>query len=238
MMKKTVKEMFKYNHTGGRYVHILPINTGYDWWAEYENNIAVFDRAFATRFASFTYKPLLDDPEDIAGLLSAFCDDVEALFAKNLKKYAELFRIHTVSDLDLPINFNYDMQEVMARSTSDQSAVITGQRTDINNVEIGNQKQGNVNKVTAFNSNNENTNNTQSTEVGSRNDVTQFTKGQETDTTQGTGTENYTLTRKGNIGTQNAANIMDDFLDLVGRDDFVFYNIIFDDICMELLQID
>lgn len=235
-MKKTLKEMYNLSKTVSS-IKLLP-TLNYSWWAEYTgNNVAVINKAFASRFASFTYEPLLDDPDDNSNFMADWIDDVTALFFKNAKKYEELYRIHTVSNNDLPINYNYDLHETMSKTTTDQSAVITGQRTDISNTEVGSQKQENVNKVSAFNSNAENTRDVQSSEVGSRNDINQFTKGQETDTTQGNGTENYTLDRKGNIGTQNAANIMDDFLDLVARPDFIFYNTIFDDICMELLQI-
>lgn len=236
-MKKNLKEIYKLVKSISSIPSLLP-SIDAIWWSEYTgDNIALLDRAFATRFASYNYEPLLDEPDSNIEYVEAWLDDVKAIFLKNNKKYEELYRIHTVSDSDLPINYNYDLHEVLSRQTSSQSANISGQRTDINNLEVGSQKMGNVNKVTAFNSNNENTNNTQASETGSRNDVSQFTKGQQTDTNRGNGTEDYTLDRKGNIGTQNAANIMDDFLNLVSRADFVFYNIIFDDICMELLQI-
>lgn len=232
-MKMTVKEMNKLMT-----ISMFP-QVNYSWWAEYTgDNRELIDRSFIKRFSSYIYEPLVDDPKTTNEFFHSWTEDIKSLFFKNKKKYEELYRIHTVSNSDLPINYNYDLHETMSRSTTDQSAVITGQRTDVNNLQVGSQKQGNVNKVTAFNSNNENTNDTQSSEVGSRNDISQFTKGQETDTTQGQGTENYTLDKKGNIGTQNAANIMDDFLDLIAKPDFVFYNIIFDDICMELLHIE
>lgn len=231
-MKMTIKEMNKQMN-----VSLFP-QVNYPWWVEYTgDNVELIDRSFIQRFSSYVYEPLVDDPETLNAYIHSWMQDIKSLFFKNAKKYEELYRIHTVSNNDLPINYNYDLHETMSKTTTDQSAVITGQRTDVDNTLVGNQKQVNVNNVSAFNSNTENTRDSTSSEVGSRNDITQFTKGQETDTTQGSGSENYTLDRKGNIGTQNAANIMDDFLDLVGRHDFVFYNIIFDDVCMELLQI-
>lgn len=231
-MRATVKEIWK-NKTN----NILPVNTNFNWWQEYENNTEVFDRAFAARFASFTYEPYLDDADNIGELMVAFSNDVKVVFYKNMKKYEELYRVHTIADADLPLSYNYDMKENMNKNTSNQNAMITGQRTDVDNLQVGSQKMADVNKVTAFNNNNENTNTSASSETGSRNDVRQFTKGQETDTSRGTGTEEYTLTRKGNIGVQTGADILRIFNDFWQSPRALFYNTVFDDIAMELLQI-
>lgn len=216
--------------------HLLPTNTNYQWWEEYENNAAVFDMVFTRLYANFSYFNIFDENE--TSTLAWFNSEVRGLFDKNHKKYEELFRLHVISNNDLPLSYNYDMKEIMARETSDQAATITGQRTDVDNLQVGNQKLSDVNKVTAFNSNNENTNNTSSSETGSRNDVRQFTKGQETDTSQGSSAENYTLTRKGNIGVQTGADIARIFMNLWQDDRAVFYNTIFADICKDLLTLE
>lgn len=217
-------------------VHLLPVNTNYIWWSEYEENAAVFDRAFARMYANFSFNPLFnDDPE---ADVSFFNMDVLALFAKNAKKYEELYRLHVIQDSDLPLSYNYDMKEIMARQTSDQGAITSGQRTDVDNLQVGNQKNTEVNKVTAFNSASENTSDSTASEIGTRNDIRQFTKGQETDTSQSAGTENYTLTRKGNIGVQTGADIARIFMNLWTDERAVFYNTIFADICKELLVLE
>lgn len=266
-MNSTVKKMYKNNYSKSVVIPMLPTNTGFDWWVEYEANSEVLDRAFSTRFASYNYEPLLDDPEDMDELMVNFKSDVRALFLMNSKKYSELYRIHTVADEDLPISYNYDMTETMDRDTTNQntitqgarsdtstenSANTKGQRTDIDNLEVGNQKQSDVNKVTAFNNNNENTNTSMASEVGSRNDIRQFTEGQQTQTMQdqltfnkgaeidnsnGSATEDYTLTRKGNIGVQTGADIARIFTDFWNSPKALFYNTIFDDICMMYLNL-
>lgn len=230
-----IKTMFNYKRAHESTTPMLS-NANYDFWIPYINNQQQMDNMFARTYANFEYfNPLLDGDESEHDVLQSFRTDISNYLFLHQKRFEEMFRIQGLADAELPMTYNYDMTENMNKSTADQSAVITGQRTDVNNVEIGNQKQSNVNKVTAFNSNDENTRDTQSSEIGSRNDVTQFTKGQETDTTRGTGSEVYTLTRKGNIGVQTGADI------LMGFDKampvFDFYSKIFAEICENFLLI-
>lgn len=241
------------------------------------------------------FNPLLDGDESEHDVLQSFRTDIGNYLFLHRKRFEEMFRIQGLDDADLPMTYNYDMTEIMdkdvtnqnttnygARSdsnqennsttlgarldtTSENDASISGQRTDIDNLQVGNQKQSDVNKVTAFNSNNENTNTTNANEIGSRNDVREFTEGQqtttlqsqnnfnkgaetdtstntstfskgaETDNSNGSESENYVLTRKGNIGVQTGADI------LMGFDKampvFDFYSKIFAEICENFLLI-
>ncbi len=215
---------------------LLPTSTGYTWWAAYEASPGAFDREFTRMFANYTYEDIFGD--DVDYIYNDWILDVKALFNKNAKKYAEFYRIHTVTDEDMPLAYNYDMTEDMDKTTGDQASVISGQRTDVSNNNYGNQNFSNANNVTGFNSNVEQRDNSGMSTNGSHNDVLQFTKGREQDTSQNSGTEKYTLTRKGNIGVQTAADIARIFLNFWDDPRTNLYQVIFMDICRELLRIE
>lgn len=215
---------------------LLPTSTNYTWWAEYEANAGAFDREFTRMFANYTYEDIFSDDAD--NIITDWLLDVRALFAKNAKKYAEFYRIHTVSDTDMPLAYNYDMTEKMDKDITDASTAKVGQRTDVSNNSYGNQNFSNANNVTGYNSNVEQRDNSGTSSNGAHNDVLQFTKGAEEQTQRGTGTEDYTLTRKGNIGVQTAADIARIFLNFWDDPRTNLYQVIFMDICRELLRIE
>lgn len=215
---------------------MLPTNTNYEWWDEYETSPGAFDREFTKMFAGYKYEDIFGELD--TDLYTNWLLDVSALFAKNNKKYSEFYRIHTVTDQDMPLAYNYDMTERMDKDTTDQSAMKNGQRTDINNYTQGSQTTEDVNKVTGWNSNDENTNTSLKTGTGSRNDISQFTQGAQESTSNSQGTEDYTLTRKGNIGVQTAADIARIFLNFWDDPRTNLYQVIFMDICRELLRIE
>lgn len=215
---------------------LLPTNTNYEWWDEYETSPGAFDREFARMFAGYKYEDIFGELD--TDLYTNWLLDVSALFAKNNKKYTEFYRIHTVTNEDMPLAYNYDMTEDMDKTTGDQASVITGQRTDVSNNNYGNQNFSDANNVTGFNSNTEQRDNSGTSTNGSHNDVLQFTKGREQDTSQNSGTEQYRLTRKGNIGVQTAADIARIFLNFWDDPRTNLYQVIFMDICRELLRIE
>lgn len=234
---KTIKDIYAHFMEQDPASAMLPTGTTFAWWTEYEANHAILDRMFMNRFASFVYLPK-DGASTDNELYSKWIVDIFALFVANKKKYEELYRIHTITDNDLPISYNYDMTETMDKDTTGQSAMKNGQRTDVNNFTQGSQITEDVNKVTGWNSSDENVNNSLKTGTGSRNDISQFTQGAQESTSNSEGTEDYTLTRKGNIGVMTSSDIAQKFMDFVNDDLFLFYNTIFDDIARALLQID
>ena len=149
-------------------------------------------------------------------------------------------------------------------TSSGTSANTVGQRTDVNNVEVGNQYTENVNKVTAFNSNTENTKDSTKSEIGTRNDITQFTQGQQTTTEQdartnttgsqtnsdstsatrvsgsqtiGTDndiTETHTMTRHGAIGTMTVTDVLEKQRQFWSNCES-FYEFVFKEIATRLL---
>lgn len=205
-----------------------------EFWAEYRTNSARYDSLFKRLYKSFCFY----DQEDDAAVEDVYNDFIYQVYNHLLvydKKYSELYRINVIDDTNYSLTNNYDMTEVMQKNTDAQSASINGQRTDINNMQTGSQNVGTVNKVSAFNSNNENTSTSGTSTNGSRQDISQFTKGQQTDTEHSTGTENYSLTRKGNIGVMTATDMLDKHNKFWSV--WEFYTMIFGDICKNLLTL-
>lgn len=227
MQMLTIKELYEDNRKL-RNQCLLGTND-FAWWQEYITNHLEYDMYFRRIYSSFRYF----DGDD----LTTFKNDVQAVLLINRKKYEELYRIYTVSDDVFGIATNYDMLEVMQKENNNEAATTSGQRTDVNNLQVGSQNTGVVNKVSPFNTGSEKTATTGTSATGSRNDVTQFTKGQETDTMRGHVTEDYTLTRKGNIGVKDSADILRNSSDLMMSGVFEFYKIIFADIYKELLLV-
>ena len=206
-----------------------------DWWAEYKNAYEVFDWQFKQQFSSFVFFD--QDPEDTdAEVMEKFGMTIFSWLAMNDKRYSELYRIHVIPDDDAyALTNNYDMHETYSGTNAAQGASITGQRTDVTIDEIGSQNSANLNKVTGWNSGSENTRDSATSAVGSREDTHQFTKGQETDTSRTQGQDAHTMRRWGNIGVQSVQDMLTkqtNFWQL-----FNFYKIVFDDICKNFLLI-
>lgn len=229
---KTVKELYQVAKLNEE-----PLLSDYsaEWWSEYVENYADFDAMFAKMFKTFVYYDQ-DSEETVEDIQEDFTQTVHRWLMMNDKRYSELYRIHVIPDDEAyALTNNYDLHETYSGSNSGQGAMTTGQRTDVNYDNTGSQNSANLNKVTGWNSSSENENESNTATVGSREDVHQFTKGQQTDTSQTQGQDSHTLRRYGNIGVMTIEDILkkhSDFWQL-----FNFYQIIFDDICKNFLLI-
>lgn len=103
-----------------------------------------------------------------------------------------------------------------------------GERTDTSETIIGAQNNTGTNTIGSQS-------NSRSTQYGSHTDTKDFIKGSQTDTHTGSGTEEYTLTKKGNIGVKTATEIMAEHTEFWSM--WEFYSYIFKEICSELLLI-
>ena len=235
---KTVKELYKI--AKNEEATLFP-EFDSDWWTGIYNveTGEDIDLLFTRYYSNYEFysslEDLLDEYTD-HNSLTDFRQAVYTLFLKNDKKYTELYRIHTIPDDEAyALTNNYDMHETYSGSNSAQGASITGQRTDVNIDQIGSQNSAGQNNVTGWNSNAENLKDSNTTQMGSRNENHQFTKGQETDTSRTQGTDSHTLRRYGNIGVQSVTDM------LVKNKNFWliwdFLQVIFDDICRDYLLI-
>ncbi len=140
---------------------------------------------------------------------------------------------------------------------TDNTTTDIGERTDNMTTEIGEQVNTDTNTIAGFNSDSfENDNqltanlgnrtDNSTTTTGSRSDSSTATTGEQTNNStyerggqvnnhEGTGTENYKLTRVGNIGVTTITEVIRQHTDFWSKWDF--YNMIFKEICAELLLV-
>ena len=210
--------------------HLLPTSTGLAFWeAIYTANASVMDREFARRFAGFKYFDFMGSVDKDEATAN-FQADVLSILTFNKKRYEEMYRIFLVSDNDFPFIYNYDMKETTGaqhsetlygatQDTKGQQINTIGERTDSHNTAP-------FNSTTAI---------LESSDVASQQ---QNTEGQRVDSstahTDEYDSDEWTLHRQGNIGTQNAANIAEDFT-AYWTEMYKFMKLIFDDICKQLL---
>ena len=235
---KTVKDLYKMSKEA---LVPYPLLTSYnpagdiDWWNDYRENFSVFDEQFMRQFKTFVFFDQESDETD-DDIMANWQSTLYSWMMMNDKRYAELYRIHVIPDDEAyALTNNYDLHETYSGTNSGQGAMTSGQRTDINYDNTGSQNSANLNKVTGWNSSSENESDSSTATVGSREDVHQFTKGQQTDTSQTQGQDSHTLRRYGNIGVMTIEDMLqkhDNFWQL-----FNFYKIIFDDICKNFLLI-
>ena len=231
-MKKTVFDMYKVSQENE-----TPLLSDFDaeWWSEYVTNYALFDNFYTHLYKTFEYYNQIPNETD-EDVQYNFTLDVYTLLMKNNKKYTELWRIATIQDDEAyELTNNYDIHETYSGSNTSNGALTTGQRTDVTYDNIGSQNSAGLNKITGFNSNNENELDANTGTIGTRQDTHQFTKGQQSDTSQTQGTDAHTMRKYGNLGVMTVDDILKKHLDFWQV--FDFYQIVFNDICSELLLI-
>ena len=207
----------------------------YDFWANtYDVNddtYMAYDREFARRYRDFEYEDMWDN-EDLSDICEDFWYDVYSLLQLNQKKYQEMYRIFLLTDEEMPVTYNYDMTETTGKqkTTFDkgQEQDTIGQRQDT----IG--EITDTHKVAPFNSNtaqveSSDTTSSHTDTIGTHTD----TYGTRKDTTE---SDAWTLTRKGNIGTQTAADVANSFVKFFDNN-FKFMLMIFEDIVKQMLYI-
>ena len=231
-MKKTIFDL--YNVSKETPTPLLS-NFDADFWEEYITNYEDFDKFYMHLYKSYAYYMQLPN-ETVEDIQDAFTQDVYIILMKNAKKYSELWRIATIPDDEgYALQNNYDIHETYSGTNQSQGAAITGQRTDVTYDNTGSQNFANQNKVTGYNATSEQTRDSGTSSAGTRADTHQFTKGQEQDTSRTQGQDTHTLRRYGNAGVMTVDDILKKHYDfwLV----FDFYQVVFDDICKELLLI-
>lgn len=227
-----------------------------DFWEDYRTNYDKYDKVFRRMFNSFYY--FMQSPEEEAvDVANNFREDVYNHLLINEKKYEELFRIQEIPDTDYSLTDNYNVTENLRRNGTenndntygqriDSGSYTKGSRTDSGTQTKGQQTDSNTESVAPYDSISFSPDKYIEMLSGSRLDLTGFTEGQQLDSSSNTKgqqidnldksfTENYTLTKKGNIGVQTATDMIDKhkrFWDL-----WSFYEYIFKEISRELLLI-
>ena len=230
---RTVEEMFSIAVDNDK-----PLLSKYPaiFWADYVANYKHYDLLFRRLYRSFSYF-MQDESETLANITDNFTQDVYNHLLLNDKKYAELYRVNVVNDEEYSILNNYDIHETMARTTGNDTTYKTSGRTDKTTSDSTQGAQTNTSKtgIEGFNSSDFSDSEKTDETIGQRKDTNtqDYTTGSETNTTNESGKEDYTLTRKGNIGVQTSTDIMRTHYQFWRP--FEFYSFIFGEIAKELL---
>lgn len=236
-MKKRFKVEQLYKEAKLESSTLLPVNTNFSWWEEYENNSSTFDRYVLDTFRDFYYWVMFTGSSQ-ADALADFKEAVNSFLFINQKRYAELYRLHVLPDDAYDMVNNYSLVETH-KSTfnegarTDTSSNTLGARTDSASNQIGARTDTIENDVSAFNSTDyqdstktyDNTGvqtNSSSATVGAQSNSANNVKGAQKNT------ESVEIHRDGNIGVQTPADVIGGHLDLWDR--FNFYKQIFDEI--------
>lgn len=226
-----------YNYQRTRF-GMMPTGTGFPFWDQtYGANITepdqgsftVYDREFARRFRNFLYYDFLE-ADTIEDAAANFRADVLSILTFNKKRYEEMYRVFLVSDEDDPITYNYDMTETTGvqhtETTYGESQFTKGEQEDTNG------EVTDSHSVAPFNSS------TMTAESEDKTSQHTVTEGERTDTTaehkDQYDADEWTLTRKGNIGVQTAGDILRIHTQY-WTEQYKFMQLIFDDIAKQLL---
>lgn len=230
------------------------------FWQEYIANAIKYDFIFRRMFKNFKYFNQEED-ENLYDVTRNFILDVENHLLLNDKKYSELYRIHIIEDSAYSITDNYNMREVMDKDGNSNNSNSYGARTDTTNDTKGARSDTTSNSISARTDSNETTNQVSpynssgfynddkgntifqkgaetensSFNKGAETDSSTIVKGAETDNLNNTYSEDYTLTRVGNIGVRTVTEMLD--LHDKFWDKYKFYEMIFYNIAKDLLLV-
>lgn len=228
-----VKDMYEYTKENS--IKLLSDFTA-DFWADYKTNYTYFDDLFKKFYKSYLYFEQEDDSEDtVQEVQSEFTTSVYEWLLLNAKRYSEIYRINVINDETYSIVNNVDLTEENEHGYEKEKEAIYGQRTDVNNLQIGEQHFSGLDKNTPHNSNDENSFTSDENYSGTRNDITQFTKGQENDNSGEVLNGSYETHKYGNNGNVLPVEIMNKHLNF--WDKYCFYRFIFDEIAEQFLRL-
>ena len=216
---KTINDLYKFANENDLKL-LSEFNA--DWWAEYVAHSGDYDLVFRRLYYSFMYFMQSRD-ETIAEVTENFISDVENILRVHSKEFEQLYRVHTLNKEAYGLTDHYDMREVMAKTTGDT----IGSRSDSQT--IGAQTSGTTTKVAPYDSETFYNNNDAQISSGARSDSQTY--GSQVNS----GSENYTLTRKGNIGVMTSSDVIQKHIGL--WESFNFYHYVFGVIAKELLTV-
>ena len=220
---KTINDLYKYASE-----HDIKLLSDYngEWWADYRTNSEEYDKVFRRLYYSFFYFMQSRD-EDVDEVVDNFTDDVENLLLLHSKEFSELYRVKVLAANAYGLTDNYDMTETLNKATG----AVLGSRSDSTTNNVGAQTNGNTIKKAPYDTETLYNSESHDMSLGARQDSGSMTIGSQTNS----GTENYTLTRKGNIGVTAATDVMQKHVDFWSK--FNFYHYVFGVIAKELLTV-
>ena len=188
----------------------VPLLSNYNstFWLEYVAHFSEFDNLFKTLYKSFNYFDQEDD-ETALVVTDNFIEIVRNWLRANDKRYNELYRVNVINDSNYNILNDYDITENYQGLNTIAGESKEGARTDVRDFTEGGQNSENQDRVAAFNISDYATKNSRKNAIGTRNDVTEFTKGEMDNTYARNEGMQHTLTRTGNIGNKTKTDILE-----------------------------
>jgi len=220
---KTINDLYKFANDND--IKLLSEYNA-EWWEDYVTHSDDYDLVFRRLYYSFIYFMQSKD-ETTAEIVDNFVTDVQNILRVHSKEFEQLWRVHTLNKNAYGLTDNYDMTEELTKYTGET----LGSRTDSTSLTTGAQISGTTSKVAPYDSGNFSNHNDVEVNSGARSDSTSATYGTQTNT----GSENYTLTRKGNIGVMTSSDVIKKHIDL--WESFNFYHYVFGVIARELLTV-
>jgi hypothetical protein len=152
-MKKRFKVEELYKTAKQSNVSLLPVNTSFEWWEEYENNTSIYDRYILDTFRNFYYWVVFSNSTP-ADALTDFKEAIVSFLTINQKRFSELYRLHVLPDSAYDIVNNYSVTESSTRTTtegerSDVQATTLGQHVDEETTSIGSRTDSSSNSIGA-----------------------------------------------------------------------------------------
>lgn len=129
-MLLTVQEIYKYNRENSYKMlsAFTSADTEVDFWKDYKDNYNYFDRLFMKTYRSFiAFNAEGDEVDEVS---DDFRSDVYAWLMANDKRYSELYRVQLLTNEELPVAWNYDLNESYAGSMQRSGSETEGSRTD------------------------------------------------------------------------------------------------------------
>lgn len=221
---KTINDLYKYAST-----HTTKLLSNYnsDWWTDYRTNYTSYDAVFRRLYYSFIYFMQSKD-ETVEEVVTNFIADVYNLLLLHDKEFSELYRVKVLDPTSYALTDNYDMTETMDRDTS----TTLGSRSDSYTNNLGSQTNTQTQKTAPFDSENFYNTGELGNSIGARQDGGTTTQGSQSNS----GTDDYTLTRRGNIGVMTVQDMLKKQVDFWST--FDFYHYVFGVIARELLCTD
>lgn len=227
----TVKDMYDYSKENN--LHLLS-DFNAEFWKEYTDNYIKYDKLFCRLYRSFRYfYQDVKQEQKLDEVTTDFTDEVYNHLLLNQKKYEELYRVRVLQDdtYNLTGNVNYTEDRMTTRDKTLNDTY--GNREDSTTFNKGEETSNITEQVSPYDSENFSNNAKQNSVLGTRTDTQNETKGEQKDNHVESGTEDTTITRKGNIGNVTVTDLLEEFTGYWST--YQFYMFIFNEICKELL---
>ena len=229
---KAVKDMYNYSSS-----HETPLLSNYNgtFWAEYITNYDRYDKMFNRLYSSYRYyhqMPYTNDNE-ISSVTEDFTDAVYTFLAMNDKRFSELYRLKVLDTSTFNPLMDYNITDTHSETVTHEGSNTYGEREDSTTDTLGSRSDTSVEQIEGFNSVSFQDSNKTTDTIGTQENSSSLTKGEQQDSDEYQDEISKTITRTGN--TENPYDNIIKFQK--AWTDFDFMGYIFKEICKEFLLV-